>query len=837
MSINIINKLSYSYIDSNVIVPLPDILLNSSKIIPYFFDNNQNNKLCLVFPSKEYSAQWLSVPLALALIEDDFAQFKNEIAETYKQFKKNDKLMLNGKAVVLWSGVKDNGVAFKTKGVGDSSGAEITIKFADVIKLQKVDTARKLSSLKTVTQVLPKRIITPTEKLLNIATYGNKEFIKNKICLISKFKSYCDSIERITMNGYSIPDFFHEARINENGESDLNSPLLISNNLSNLALYVTDSTTVSKIIIDGFSEILDRATDFSDIDAKKIPTILITDLSEIGNFETIGNYGFDFYNFNKENLRPNHPTNESPFYNLDRKIKNYISFNLIKVICENPELELITKKLHSITKDESNNDLNILKISLIQLTNQVSRIAHPLTTIDIGFLNSKIRAIESLFLSNRMWLGDSIMPIEESIELLKLLIEKFTLSPPEKWIKLHELIHSQKYDYIICPTEEEVNALNYSLQTADVKVPKIITISDVKDNLMSSEFQNAILTGWVKSNNTNRILFSFLFSELTVLFYQFENKYYNSLQKRNRKYSEHIKATINSKGGRSERGGVIPLGYDEMYSNDEISEIDSENPIDIVAFESDLDNAQYSKYLGKNNLVESVKAKRIDFDDNFFIYSTETHKFLVINELIEEQNVKANIYRRKIDALQTGDVIAIINTDKDILVELVEKNTNPKDFLEIKQWTDLWKILLKEYFIAINYDFQKLINDLRNNGCRKHEGTIRAWLQDENRIGPDDDADLICIAVLSKSNHLFENIDRVRAAISKMKGWRMKASDVISEKIKSQIHKYADNSIINTIVTIEGLGNVNFLRVIEKSAHWENIDFRYVNRLLAKEII
>ena len=72
---------------------------------------------------------------------------------------------------------------FKTKGTKDSSGAEITIKFSDVIMLQKAPASRKvLSSLKTVKEALPSRNITATEKLLNITTYGNKEFIKNKNC-------------------------------------------------------------------------------------------------------------------------------------------------------------------------------------------------------------------------------------------------------------------------------------------------------------------------------------------------------------------------------------------------------------------------------------------------------------------------------------------------------------------------------------------------------------------------------------------------------------------------------------------------------------------------------
>jgi len=833
----LIRRIEYSYVGQQEAFSLPLPLKDSLQLISDFFSNNQTNKLCLVFPTKSFAAQWLSIPTVLFLIENDFQHFKGEIFESYMQYKGGDKLILNNIAIVEWSGINQTGVTFKTKGTKDSSGAEITIKFSDVIMLQKAPASRQaLSSLKTVKEALPSRNITATEKLLNITTYGNKEFIKNKICLVSKFKSFDDSIERITMNLASLPEYFEEGKIDENGAVEINSPLLISNNLSNLALYPTLSTSVSKIIIDGFAAIQERSTDFSDIDVKNIPTILITDLSEIESFETIGNYGFEFFNFTKENLKFDFPANHSPFHSFDKKLRKYISFNLLKEICENAELEATTHKIHSIEKDESNNDLNSLKISLIQLTNLVSRIVHELSADEIAHFKYRISSIESLFIRCRMWLGDSHKPIEESILLLKSVIEKFASAYSEKCVRLKALINTSRYDYIICPTEEETKALNDFLHTsAHTYRPQVISVADVNDNLLSNKPLKAILTGWAKSSNINRILSSFLFSELTVLFYQFENNYYNSLQRRNRKYNENIKATINSKGIRSGTETLKPKGFDDMYSSDEVVEATSASSFDILDFELRLANAQYSRYTAKGNLIDSIKAKRIDFENDFFIYSTETHKFLIINELIEKKDAKANLHRRRIEALKTGDVIALINTDRDILVDLVEKHTNPKELASVKQWTELWKNLLKEYYASISNDFKKLVDDLRKFNCIKHEVTIRTWLQDESRIGPDDDADLISIAMLTNSDLLNDNIKKVRESITQMKGLRHDASEFIIKKIKSQIHEFADNTVVNKKILVEGLGSVNVLKVIEVSNMWENIDVRYVNRLLQKE--
>lgn len=846
MNQDLIHKLRYSYAGQNEVHSLPLPLKDSLQLITRFFQNNTHNKLCLVFPSKEHASQWLVTPITLNEILQDYSSFREEITESYKRFRTGEKLILNNEAVVEWvritetekDGITKRLAIFRTKSTKGSSSLEISIPFEKITKLQRTH-IKVLSPQRKVMEALPKRNITCLEHLLQLETFGNQEFIKSRTCLVTRYKSFSESIENVLMNMESLENYFPIGRIDENGATNLNSPLLLANNLSSLALY-SIVNPITKIIIDGFSAIQERRTDFSDIEVKQIPTILITDLSEIESFETIGNCGFEFFNFTKENLKldlsPNLSPNLSPFHSFEIKLRKYISFNVIKEICQNAELELTTQKIHSIEKDESNHDLTSLKISLIQLTNLISRITHLPTTEEISVFNSKINSIETLFLRNRMWLGDSHKPIEESISLLKTVIEKFAIKPSEKCARLKTLMSYKQYDYIICATEVEANALEKSLP-AHTQRPRVISVADVNDKLLSSKQQKAILTGWAKANNINRILSSFLFSEITVLFYQFENNYYNSLQRRNKQYSENIKATINSEGIRSEIDSSKGKGFGDLYSGDEVVEITSESSFDILDFEFKLDNAQYSRYAAKGNLIESIKAKRIVFESDFFIYTTESHKFLVINELIEKKGEKANIHRRKVESLQTGDVIALINTDRDILVELVERNTNTKELASVKQWTELWKDLLKEYYASIGSDFKKLVEDLRKNDCKKHEVTIRTWLQDESRIGPDDNADLISIALLTNSNLLNDNISTVREAIRKMTGWRMKASDFITDKIKGQIHEFADSSIINKKISVEGLGSVIVLKVIEVSNAWENIDVRYVNRLLQKEII
>lgn len=842
MDLTLINELQYSWKGWAQTYPLPLPLKDSLQLISDYFVNNTNNKLCIVLPAKEYFAQWLSIPLFLFLVQDDYAKYSSEIFESYKSYKPKDRLILNNKAIVEWIGIKEikigdsniKGPSFRTNNSKDSPGAEFTVRFSDIVKLQKAPANREtLSSLKTVKQVLSIKEKTPIENLLNIDTSGNKDFIKNRICLVSKFNSYEDSIGNVLINNVEVSKYFDPQKIDENGIVNENSPFLITNNISNLIHYLDHSNPVSKIIIDGFNAVTSRS-DLSDIDTKfRIPIILITDLSEIDIFEDIKNFGFEVFNFTKENITNTETSKQSPFYFFERKIINYVSFKLEGEVCRNAELEAISQKLHSLPKDDSNNDFNILKISLIQFSNLLGRICHvPDETEYLNFIN-KINNIEALYNKCRLWLGEAQKSIEEIISLLKNIIDQFSERILEKCIRLEKLIKLNSYDYIICPKEDQATLLRDYLNTTAI----IISVSDINDSLLAGRNVKAILTGWPGSSEFNRIFSSCLLSELTVLFYQFENRYYTSLQRRNRRNCNNFNTTINKRGILSQNEKSGHNSFEELFSANTGIEMVDESSFDILEFELKLDNIQYSKYAAKENIFESCRAKRIDFENNTFIFATETHKFIVINKLLDPARENSNIDNKRFDALKSGDIIAFINTDRDILAEIVERQALKQEYDEIKSWIDLWKNLLWNKYAELNYDFKMLVKCLQSYGCKRHDVTIRIWLNDENMIGPEDDSDLKIIALMTDSYKMNSNIENIRSSIRQMTSWRMRASDFIRDKIKTKLMKIADRSLINSSVEIPELGQIAVLKVNELKREMEEIDKKYVNRLLVKEII
>lgn len=833
-----IEKLTYSIPGKTDCYPLSLVLKDSFTIVhEYFKTNPGKNKLCIVFPSKELAAQWLAVPLTLNELQSDFLEYSDEIYSAHNKYRLGQKLLLNNKAVVEWVGGDDKRFTFKTKPTTrkrypeqETSGDTISVKIERINNLKPAPPSRKLSPKKVVYENLRPKSEHPVDRLLSTNCNGNLLFLKHRICLVTKYTSFDSAVNHLLLNHSKIEEYFKAARIDDHGDVTEHHPLLLVNNFTKLILHLSQKQTISTIIIDGFNSVIPRG-DFSDIDREfRIPFVLVTDLSELESFKEIRNHDFEFFNFTDEDLSITLPINGSPFGNFEKKFLKAKHFKVTKSVCANSDVEVLANEIHSLPQDDSDDSITTIRISLIGLLNILSRLSYLPTNNQILHLRQRIENIRAQYLKSRTWLGEAYASVEKALgsaaRFVKTLEEG---QAPEKCTHLRKFLQ-QDYNYIICVTDAEKEALRTALPLHPVQ---IISVSDVGDNLINDGVR-AILIGWPKWTNMNRIITSFVFDELLVLFYPFENRYYSSLQRRNKENYENAKSTwrrpkrqdddrIQTSNGRLFEDLKPGQNNEPFLSND------------IAEYELAIDRTVYSRYLSKGNLTESCKAKRINFENETFLYATESHKFLIINDLIESSKDAASIQTKKYESLQLGDIIALIDTETDVLVEIVQKITKPAEFQKIKRWTDLWKTVLRDYFLKIGNNFAKLIAELAKQGCKRHPSTIRTWLQDDNRIGPEDKDDLLRIALVTESTELYDNIDVTRDAISQMTGWRMKASDLVRDRIRRQLQKIADHSIINASIEIPDLGRVVILKVNDLSSQPEEIDKRFVHRLLKKD--
>lgn len=835
MNNEFVNKIRVSQSESGKSFNIPPTIIDAYKISSKYLNKKDNAKICFVLPSREYTSQWLTLLFTLDSIKTDFQMYENEIFDSYKTFKVGHLLILNNQAIVKWVGYDDKFIMFSSKPEKNASAPIRFAKHKDVIKLQPAPANRTaISAYRRVIQALKNSVENPIDNLLDIYTAGNKQFIKKSICLIDKFKDYDQIFSNTYLNGFLLDKYVKAAKISEAGTIENFSPLFLSNNFERLIYSLRVYDSVSIIIIDGYDPILESTSNYRDIESQKIPTLLVTDLSEIDKFKEINNLGFEFFNFTKEKLKLEESSFSSPFYNFEDKLKNYFSFIFNRVYCKNNLLTKISHLIHELPSDESNNELTLFRISFIKLVNIFSRICHRPGEVEIYEYKQTVNGISEHFIKCHLWLGQAKNIIEEIIPLLNEFINQISYNDTDKCKKFEELLN-QNFDFVISTTDLEANNLRQYIQ--DTKV-KVISVGEVNDSLLSYKGAKAILTGWPRASNFNRLLVSFIFNEITVLFYPFENAYYNSIQNRNVHHFSELNVLTDEDESLNIENGQLHPAFSELFHIDEVSDPTEKKIMDIYDFELTIENTQYSKYILKGNPSESVKAQRIDFGNETFIYATESHKFMVINELLYLSGSNPILHNKKIENLKIGDIIAFINTDRDILVEMVRKSANPDDYESVVRWIDLWKKLLEKKYAELNYDFRALVRIMRNYKCERHEATIRTWINYENMIGPEDDIDLKVIANMTNSELLRDNIGETRKAINIMIGWRMRAADNIRDKIKNKLLEIVNTTdIINSSIEIQDLGRVEFLKVIEIKKESEDIDRRFIHRLIPKEYI
>src|SRR5690606_11810558 len=143
MKKDLLQRLSFSKSPTHQGFDLPIPLIESLSLIETFFIKNSNNKLCIVLPSRDYSAIWLTIPILLNQIHGNYTAYNNEIFDAYKKYKPGQKLLLNNKAVVKWVGGDEDDFTFMTKGKtsrinpwSNTKGDRITISTSRINNLR-----------------------------------------------------------------------------------------------------------------------------------------------------------------------------------------------------------------------------------------------------------------------------------------------------------------------------------------------------------------------------------------------------------------------------------------------------------------------------------------------------------------------------------------------------------------------------------------------------------------------------------------------------------------------------------------------------------------------------
>ncbi|WP_425391601.1 DrmE family protein [Ekhidna sp.] len=828
-----LDKTSFSLKENTKGAGLPKMILRSIDFLKDYLENSSSQKICLTFPSKEDISHYLATALTFYSIKDDFLKHASEIYRAHEIYKPGDRLILNDDAIVEWVGSDETGISFKTKRERNASGAICKVKFNHIIKLKPAPKNRHaLSAYKRVRKAFRSNQDFELDKLLGINSQGNHVFIKKSVGLVSKLKNHKEFTDTVFLNNSKVSNYIKPGFIDEDGNIETKyTPIVIANSLGGIQLYKGAGNELDFLVIDSISFVTERLTDFRDIDDNSHPILIVTDLSEIHLLQNIVDLGFTPFLIEPDPRADVQDSKVSPFQGFEMRNRNFSKIRIAKFVVNSDEIQSIAKLLQSIKINPNDSpEINSLIFSSIQTFNLISRLIKSINDSDLLLIGSKIDELKTKYDDNKLWLGETKEPLEKAICGM-LSIKNSGNKIITKSSQFLEVINRERFTHILTATENEAaEILKFIKQSPHIKPEskhvKCMCTLELDDQLLYEYPKSVLIVGWLKSTTLKRLLDNLYFDKITFLFYLFEDEYFNSFQ-RNHSNSVRLLNTTDLSGEVREKTSD---SLRQLFGDTELS--DNDKSIDVEDYELKIEQARYSQYKASSDSQSALSAKRIDFQKDYFMFSSESHRLLVINDLLDK--LSDSIRLKKVEAVKNGDIIVFLSTNRDILVETVERIVQPKDLGMVKKWIALWKNILCSLYQSYDQDISILSRRLKENGCVKHQVTIRNWLFDESRIGPSDNIDLVAIGKLGQSDELLNNIKLVRSAISQMKTWRMQASDIILNKIKSELYVLVSQEDLNQNRRIEGLGDITVLKVRAISNHWEDIDIRYVNKLFYK---
>lgn len=823
--------------------------------------SNQENRLVILLPNRLQSARWIATFCTLEVMRNDYKANSSVGLE----FSRGQKLKVNN-CVVEFDGEEfSHNVNQWVMRVKCSNGL-YSIPLDRKLKFQPADTKRPLSTLEKVkaayysSEILNNQL----DSILGIKTQGNRAIFEDNIILVSKIGETQRFITENYINKRQIVELFPWGKVDIQGsvtaltwgQIRTQPSALIASDLYGTTECLSSQPFKTKgIIIDGVASCVKDLQRLDDnILHLNIPTIVIADLFETELLHHLEGRDFKIWQWNKNNLSESRSVilvnRENPFASLNHSLTNYTQQQLIVEGCEYPQLTELVDSILELSKAISPEDdqLQTLYSQLIKLVNELSRVIWLPDNVWITNFLDRLYLLQASFAKEKKWMTDNVVKVVDTgLSTLAELASSLFSNSDSKTDKLRRLFNSLSYNdtlAIVVPHENDAEAARQYWQN-ELPARRFIQlhflpVSELRDAGEMGLLTQLVVCGWLNHSRMYPLLHLHIAPKITALLYPFEIKWFKNAQRRWQKQNNyHIRA--------KDFSNTLKLSESSLkfvdFSPDTLSldPIPKQEKLDIIDFELKLKRYRYAVYVATDTPTDQiVRAKTIVFTQNRFAFITETHRLLVINDLIRGKNAQSGIHRRDLRELKGGDYVLFRESDKDIIREIADKFLVERNLGHLREVASLWKVPLQEKYEAYGFDLDRLTLLLWDAGCEREPSTIKNWLFDDDQIGPKNENDTLKrIAKATRNNMLLDKITEVEEAIKKVRNAHRQAATYITEKLLMNLSKILDSEVDSytsfresMTLDLDDFGQIKILRIEEILDEWKSYNINLVNRLL-----
>lgn len=291
-----------------------------------------------------------------------------------------------------------------------------------------------------------------------------------------------------------------------------------------------------------------------------------------------------------------------------------------------------------------------------------------------------------------------------------------------------------------------------------------------------------VLAGWFNRSTMTRLLRPPFATPLYLLLYGPEVVWHRGFIRR-------VRDGVATRRSRTARGRVFPsVGkWPDQPVNGQATHDESadETPDAIQLYLLSERRKRLTSLVTPLNGEDSVKARLITFDGGY-AFLTDDYRAKIATHLLDgmANGEEAELEVVPAHRLQRGDVLLFLRgSSRDVIRQVADRFLLPGE----RERAATWRRALINYQRRMDCSVEVVWRRLGEHGCPLSLAAITNWFTDENIISPlRVDREFPAILALTQDTDLRDGLDTCRAAVSRVKGAHLRASNQLARKVVEQ---------------------------------------------------